>query len=404
MGQVDSTLKYGIYHSYQLMPNDWVYATIFDVQYLSHITAQCVVIKPAGDIAEGRFEVRWIDADGRPIGGTSKKYFTPTRLWKRHTATFEVPENAIKARVHYEGGTQGYHFACAMVEPGEIASAFSFEVASRLVYITNEGAYLGLLNAGQIVTGKMLSPTGKMWVDLDKPEIVMKGTDADLYIDPSNPLKVTDKSNNFVGGIIKVDNEIFLAAEAITNADTPDFMMRTGEIQEGPYWINGINLFYKDEATGEWRSAIALAGNPSGTPNRWARIYGPSDRAWIEFYDYHEANSGKIDLHSKYSYVSTDEDGAVHIGALDEESDGYNTAYESRIELVGQGNDYQGNPQTRIYMWCGVQDGREYGSFLINESGALIARTDSNNVVSGKFGIDDNGPYAIRKNGTKIYL
>jgi hypothetical protein len=194
MGQVDSTLKYGIYHSYQLMPNDWVYATIFDVQYLSHITAQCVVIKPAGDIAEGRFEVRWIDADGRPIGGTSKKYFTPTRLWKRHTATFEVPENAIKARVHYEGGTQGYHLACAMVEPGEIASAFSFEVASRLVYITNEGAYLGLLNAGQIVTGKMISPDGNAWFDLDKPEIVMKGDvngkDVIVSLSPDMPFQV----------------------------------------------------------------------------------------------------------------------------------------------------------------------------------------------------------------------
>lgn len=243
MGQVDSTLKYGIYHSYQLMPDDWVYATIFDVQYLSHITAQCVVIKPAGDIAEGRFEVRWIDADGRPIGGTSKKYFTPTRLWKRHTATFEVPENAIKARVHYEGGTQGYHFACAMVEPGEIASAFSFEVASRLVYITNEGAYLGLLNAGQIVTGKMLSPTGKMWVDLDKPEICMQGNDAKWKASPSNPLELTDKNGKFIGGLKKLANKIALVAGLISNDPTLSTYAEIGYPQGGG---SGINIVAMD--------------------------------------------------------------------------------------------------------------------------------------------------------------
>lgn len=363
MGQVDSTLKYGIYHSYQLMPNDWVYATIFDVQYLSHITAQCVVIKPAGDIAEGRFEVRWIDADGRPIGGTSKKYFTPTRLWKRHTATFEVPENAIKARVHYEGGTQGYHFACAMVEPGEIASAFSFEVASRLVYITNEGAYLGLLNAGQIVTGKMLSPTGKMWVDLDKPEIVMKGTDADLYIDPLNPLKVTDKNGNPLGGLMNIEGNIVLTSEYITTPTDPIVAASIGTVVDSDNISHTGFIVWAKKADGTYERSLLISPDQSG---QLLRMYGPGFNTWFAMYG---TAQGTIYLRTEHCGLSM-----IH----------------GSTNLFIDNND--GKDEVFLSL---ATDGSE-------TKASLSAKR--NNTSYGEIGLDTGGPYAIRTNGTKVYL
>ncbi len=367
MGQVDSTLKYGIYHSYQLMPNDWVYATIFDVQYLSHITAQCVVIKPAGDITEGRFEVRWIDAEGAPIGGTSKKGFTPTRLWKRHTATFQVPENAIKARVHFEGGTQGYHFACAMVEPGEIASAFSFEVASRLVYITNEGAYLGLLNAGQIVTGKMLSPTGMMWVDLDKPEIVMKGVDADLYIDPANPIKVVDKDNNFIGGIMNIDNEVKFVAGALTNMENANSFAKIGTMPnpEDPDVMDEGILFYVN---------LAAPGDPP--------IYAPS--FYIRADGGNLGNVVDLGLYGKECGVSVYQVSPDYPAVSLWAKNSLLKVWRDQIELIIE------DPVTH-----------DQSMLLIdNVEGEMFIST-----ANGTIGTDQSGgPYVIRKNGTKVYL
>lgn len=193
MGQI-SELKYGFYNSYKLDPNERFYATPFDVAYLSHITAQVVIIKPSGTIADGQINVDWYDADDVEVGSRSTHTITPTQLWSRKTATFEVPEGAVNAKLHFFGGEQGYNISCPMVEPGEIASAFSGEVASRLAYMSSEGGYFGLLNAGQIVAGKLIDPTEKAWFDLDKPEIVMKGDvngkDVIVSLSPDMPFQV----------------------------------------------------------------------------------------------------------------------------------------------------------------------------------------------------------------------
>lgn len=248
MGQV-TELKYNGYNGYTLNPNDWIYASKFDCQYLSHITAQFVVIKPIGTIASGQLEVRWIDEDGAPIGGTSKYVFTPTQLWKRHVHTFEVPEGARYARTHLEGGAQGYTFACHKVEAGEIATAYSDDDARKMAFMTSEGAYLGTLSANQIISGEIVSRDGKMYIKLDAPsEIAMDGATAKLRISPAYPIRVLNASNQPIAGLMTKNNETMFFASALTDKENPDVWFRAGEYVfvdpvDGPYTVSGLFAF-----------------------------------------------------------------------------------------------------------------------------------------------------------------
>ena len=63
----------------------------------------------------------------------------------------------------------------------------------------------------------MRAVNGGAWFDLDKPEIVMEGKLADLSITPENPLKLTDKSGNFIGGLGVADGILGLVAGVLTN-------------------------------------------------------------------------------------------------------------------------------------------------------------------------------------------
>lgn len=196
MGRIDTTLRYnGIYNSYEMDPNDTVHASVFETAYLSHVTTQFVAVRVAGTIVDGWIEAIWIDSNGEQVGSTENVTFTPTRLWKRYTHTFEVPETAVKIKITYKSGTEGFHFSCPMTEAGEIASAYNVQVAAQLAYHTAGGSYVGFLNADQIVTGKMLSPDGNAWFDLDKPEIVMKGNvngkEVIISLSPEMPFSIT---------------------------------------------------------------------------------------------------------------------------------------------------------------------------------------------------------------------
>ena len=214
---VDNTLRYRGFNSYELAPNETLYSSLSDCEYLGFVTTQWVALKVGGTIASGEVRITWIDDTGGQFGSAELYEFTPTRLWERHTWTVAVPPEAVKLRIQLEGGTQGYHFACPMTEPGEIASSFDPNIASAVAYMTSEGAYVGFLNAEQITAGLLRAVNGGAWFELDKPEIVMEGKLADLSITPENPLKLTDKSGNFIGGLGVADGILGLVAGVLTN-------------------------------------------------------------------------------------------------------------------------------------------------------------------------------------------
>ncbi len=244
MGQIDTTLRYnGIYNSYEMGPNDTIHASIFETQYLSHVTTQFVAVRVAGTIVDGWIEAIWIDADGEQIGTTKTVTWTPTRLWKRYTHTFEVPTGAVKVKLTYRSGTAGYHFSCPMTEAGEIASAYNAQTAAQLAYHTAGGSYVGFLNAEQITAGLLRAVNGGAWFDLDKPEIVMEGKQADLSITPENPLKLTDKSGNFIGGLGVAGGILGLVAGALTNDPDMNIYATVGYPAEGG---SGISIYEKN--------------------------------------------------------------------------------------------------------------------------------------------------------------
>ncbi len=362
MGQV-SELKYGIYNSYVLDPNERLYASLYDVEYLSHITAQVVIIKPSGTIASGQIVVDWIDANGAKVGTSNTHTITPTRLWKRHTVTFEVPETAKFARLHFYGGAQGFHIACPMVEAGEIASAFSENVSARLAYHTAEGSYVGFLNAGQVVTGKMISPDGNAWFDLDKPEIVMKGTSADLYIDPSNPLKVTDKNGNLLGGLMSIDGKIVLASEYITTPTDPMVAASVGTVVDSSNVSHTGFIVWAKKADGTYERSLLISPDHDG---QYLRIYGPGEHTWFAMY---ATAQGTIFLRTQHGGLSM-----IH----------------------GSTN-----------LFITDNDGKDevFLSLATDSSGTEASLSAKrNNTSYGEIGLDTGGPYAIRTNGTKVYL
>lgn len=252
MGQIDTTLRYnGIYNSYEMGPNDTIHASIFETQYLSHVTTQFVAVRVAGTIVDGWIEAIWIDADGEQIGTTKTVTWTPTRLWKRYTHTFEVPTGAVKVKLTYRSGTAGYHFSCPMTEAGEIASAYNAQTAAQLAYHTAGGSYIGFLNANQIVAGVIRSLDGKMRIRLDEPsEIAMDGTAAKLRISPAYPLRVLDSANNVIAGLMLIEGETRFFTSALANSENPYSWFTVGsiEIEEdgNPVTLDGLFLFDED--------------------------------------------------------------------------------------------------------------------------------------------------------------
>ena len=240
---VDNTLRYRGFNSYNLETDETLYSSLSDCEYLGFVTTQWVALKVGGTIADGEVRIVWIDDTGGQLGATKQHTFTPTRLWERHTWTVAVPPEAVKLRIQFEGGTQGYNFACPMTEPGEIASSFDPNIASAVAYMTSEGAYVGFLNAEQITAGLLRAVNGGAWFDLDKPEIVMEGEQADLSITPENPLKLTDKNGQFIGGLGVADGILGLVAGTLTNDPDLNIYATIGRIPEGG---NGISIYEKN--------------------------------------------------------------------------------------------------------------------------------------------------------------
>ena len=139
---VDNTLRYRGFNSYNLEAGETLYSSLSDCEYLGFITTQWVALKVGGTIGGGSVRITWIDHTGGQFGSAELYEFTPTRLWERYTWTIAVPPEAVKLRIQFDGGARGYHFACPMTEPGEIASSFDPSIASAVAYMTSEGAYV----------------------------------------------------------------------------------------------------------------------------------------------------------------------------------------------------------------------------------------------------------------------
>ena len=256
---VDNTLRYRGFNSYNLEAGETLYSSLSDCEYLGFVTTQWVALKVGGTIAGGEVRIVWIDDTGGQFGSTELYEFTPTRLWERHTWTVAVPPEAVKLRIQFGGGAQGYHFACPMTEPGEIASSFDPNIASAVAYMTSEGAYVGFLNAEQITAGLLRAVNGGAWFDLDKPEIVMEGKQADLSITPENPLKLTDKSGNFIGGLGVADGRLGLVAGAMTNDPDMNAYATIGYPAEGGSGISIYEKNHPDVYMGRFGTAFGIS-------------------------------------------------------------------------------------------------------------------------------------------------
>lgn len=266
---VDNTLRYRGFNSYELAPSETLYSSLSDCEYLGFVTTQWVALKVGGTIADGEVRIVWIDDTGGQLGATERHTFTPTRLWQRHTWTVAVPPEAVKLRIQFEGGTQGYNFACPMTEPGEIASSFDPSIASAVAYMTSEGAYVGFLNADQIIAGVLRAIAGDSGFDLEAPRIWMTSKDGSVTWEatPDNPILVKQ-------------------------GDTPIFKVQggsltmTGEVNAASGTIGG----YEITATGLRKSLFKTFGPFTEADETYVydRILGtyPTTQADLDKYDF----------------------------------------------------------------------------------------------------------------------
>jgi hypothetical protein len=225
---VDTTLKYGRYNSYRLTAWQHIWAEPFDVSIYNTVTAQMQTICPTGS-ATGQLEIRWVGADGAMVGQDTVDLSVNNR-WKRFTQTFDVPSSAVRAVWQvYNNSANKWNFACAMMEYGEIAGAFDPSLMTQVSTLTAEGLYTSTISANQILAGIMRALSGKAWYDLEKPEIVMQGEWADWKASPSNPLEITDKHGDFIGGLAWMGKLLALVSTALTNNPESGIYATVGE-------------------------------------------------------------------------------------------------------------------------------------------------------------------------------
>ena len=354
---VDNTLRYRGFNSYELAPNETLYSSLSDCEYLGFVTTQWVALKAGGTIAGGEVHIVWIDDTGGQFGSTELYEFTPARLWERHTWTVAVPPEAVKLRIQFEGGAQGYHFACPMTEPGEIASSFDPNIASAVAYMTSEGAYVGFLNAEQITAGLLRAVNGGAWFDLDKPEIVMEGEQADLSITPENPLKLTDKNGNFIGGLGVADGRLGLVAGMLTNDPDMNTYATIGYPAEGGVGISIYEKNYPDVYMGRFGT-----GSFGISLDYQSRLIMGDGTILLD-------ENGVIRLQISDSTYLSDKNGQV------------------RLWIHPSGSTYILDENDVVRLWISDLNGN---TFLQNANSHAI-------------GVDNSGPFFV-KNGVKSYL
>ena len=99
------------------------------------------------------------------------------------------------------------------------------------------------INADLVIAGLLKAVNGEAWFDLDKPEIVMEGEQADLSITPENPLKLTDKLGKFIGGLGVADGTLGLVSGVLTNDPNMNAYATIGYSAEGGV---GISIYEKN--------------------------------------------------------------------------------------------------------------------------------------------------------------
>ncbi len=216
---VDNTLLYNGFNSYEMASSERLWGKPVEVDLYSHITLQAVVIRLDGT-AQGRFELRWLDTEGKKIGEDTIINFDVGTKWNRKTATVTVPETAVKViPCIYNMTTDKWHISCPMLEAGEIASAFDASLAERVSWHDATGSYVGFLRADQIVAGVLRAIAGDSGFDLEEPRIWMTSADGEVTWEatPENPLTIKDKFGQFVAGIIKVGEQYGLTSQFISN-------------------------------------------------------------------------------------------------------------------------------------------------------------------------------------------
>ena len=274
---IDNTLLYNGYNSYEMTANEHLWGNPAEVELYSEITLQAVVIRLDGK-AQGRFELRWLGADGKKIGDDTLISFDVGSRWSRKTATVSVPEAAVKvAPCIYNTSADKWHISCPMLEAGEIASAFDASLADRVSWHDATGSYVGFLRADQIVAGVLRAVSGDSGFDLEAPRIWMTSKDGNVTWEasPDNPIMV--KQGGTPVFYVEGDN-----------------LKMTGEINAGRGTIGG----YEITPTGLRKSLFKVFGPFTEADQDYVydRIMGTytttqADLDKYDFYNYGHFNS-----------------------------------------------------------------------------------------------------------------
>ena len=392
MGQVSTELTYAGHNTYRMDPYEEMHATMFDVSLYSDIVIQLVTINLV-QATTATLNLCWIDGENKRIGNIATEPVTILKRFSDYWKAFSVPENAKRLHWWIKAGSVGFNWACSMATPGTVPRAFDSNMANRIAMMDINGTYTSTVRADQVIVGPdtltgrvsflnaqglytskirgdqveagiIESIDGKMYIRLDSPsEIYMEGTDAILTINPSNPLKVTDKNGNPLGGLMNIEGNIVLTSEYITTPADPIVAASVGTVVGSDNISHTGFIVWAKKADGTYERSLLISPDQSG---QLLRMYGPGFNTWLAMYG---TAQGTIYLRSEHCGLSM-----IH----------------GSTNLFIDNND--GKDEVFLSL---ATDGSE-------TKASLSAKR--NDTSYGEIGLDSDGPYAIRKNGTKIYL
>lgn len=372
MATVDTAVRFNKFNSLKLEHGETSWSQKFEVGLYSAVTVQAQVLCLDG-AASGQFIMRWLDEDGKKVIDSTDG-FSITNKWAKKTATFEVPEGAVKCifALKNTDSTKEINVACAMAEAGEMAGAFDPSLASQVSLLNAQGLYTGIVSANQVIAGILQSLDGKAYFDLEKPEIVMEGTDATWKASPENPLRLEDEEGDFIGGLVRLpDGRMAIITSALGNAED----LQGGYLEVGRRadpssgGVVSSGMFFK----GLKSELIINEGYSPDTGEYSAHIIETNNVRRMLFFA------------SGSTYIR--------------DAEGQN-----RLQIFADGvmSVKDGSGKDRLQL---VQDGQVYISDTINvrywqdSSGTFIQSPNLRNAI----GADNTGPYYI-KNNVKTYF
>ncbi len=385
MATVDTAVRFNKFNSLKLEHGETSWSQKFEVGLYSAVTVQAQVLCLDG-AASGQFIMRWLDEDGKKVIDSTDG-FSITNKWAKKTATFEVPEGAVKCifALKNTDSTKEINVACAMAEAGEIASAFDPSLASQVSLLNAQGLYTGIVSANQVIAGILQSLDGKAYFDLEKPEIVMQGKDATWKASPDNPLRLEDGEGEFIGGLVRLpDGRMAVITSVLGSAEDLDGgFAYIGKAEE----TRGAGIHFEREG-----HSFSLRDGLYGLKAGGFAIYidGLRRAEWFEtgaFTIYGlEGGQGRLQLFASGALSVRDAEG------------------QDRLQIFADGamSVKDGSGKDRLQL---VQDGQVYISDTINvrywqdSSGTFIQSPDLRNAI----GADNTGPYYI-KNNVKTYF